>query len=135
MNPIAGMTPLDASMTSSRLNRDPKLAAQALDANHTFDLSSLETELGSSGKPESVPEGSQELQEAFQDFVGQTLFGSMLASMRKTLEKPAYMHGGRAEEIFQQQLDQHIVDDMTKASADSIAGPMYDLFNLQRRAS
>ncbi len=135
MKPIAGMSPLDASMTSSRLNRDPKLAAQGLDVNHTFDLNSLDSGLSQSGKPDSAHEGSEELQEAFQDFVGQTLFGSMLASMRKTLDKPAYMHGGRAEEIFQQQLDQHIVEDMTKASADSIAGPMYDLFNLQRRAS
>ncbi len=75
------------------------------------------------------------LREAFQDFVGQTLFGSMLASMRKTLDKPAYMHGGRAEEVFQQQLDQHIVEDMTQASAASISDPMFDLFNLQRRAS
>lgn len=122
-------------MTTSRLNRDPKLAAQGLDTNHPFDLNSLDAGLSKSGFPDSTQEGSEELQEAFQDFVGQTLFGSMLASMRKTLDKPAYMHGGRAEEIFQQQLDQRIVEDMTKASADSIAGPMYDLFNLQRRAS
>ena len=135
MNPIAVMSPLDASMTSSRLNRDPKLAARGLDTDRTFDLSSIDTGPGQSSKLDSADEGSEELQEAFQDFVGQTLFGSMLASMRKTLDKPAYMHGGRAEEVFQQQLDQHIVEDMTKASADSIAGPMYDLFNLQRRAS
>tara|TARA_R110002049_G_scaffold72490_6_gene187372 strand:- start:53146 stop:53481 length:336 start_codon:yes stop_codon:yes gene_type:complete len=79
-----------------------------------------------SGQPDD------ELQEAFTDFVGQTLFGSMLASMRKTVGKPAYMHGGRTEEVFQQQLDQIIVEDMTEASADSLAGPMYDLFTMQR---
>ena len=73
-----------------------------------------------------------ELKEAFTDFVGQTLFGSMLASMRKTVGKPAYMHGGRTEEVFQQQMDQLIVEDITKASADSLAGPMYDLFTMQR---
>ena len=72
------------------------------------------------------------LREAFTDFVGQTLFGSMLASMRKTVGKPAYMHGGRTEEVFQQQLDQIIVEDMTDASADSLAGPMFDLFTMQR---
>ena len=75
-----------------------------------------------------------ELREAFTDFVGQTLFGSMLASMRKTVGKPAYMHGGRTEEVFQQQMDQHIVEDMTKSSADTISGPMFELFNMQRRA-
>jgi len=73
-----------------------------------------------------------ELREVFTEFVGQTLFGSMLASMRKTVGKPAYMHGGRTEEVFQQQLDQRIVEDMTKASADSLAGPMFQLFTLQR---
>lgn len=74
------------------------------------------------------------LRETFQDFVGQTLFGSMLASMRKTVGKPAYLHGGRGEEVFQQQLDQHLVEDLTDASAASISEPMYELFNLQRRA-
>ena len=81
---------------------------------------------GTSAKPDT------ELREAFTDFVGQTLFGSMLASMRKTVGKPAYMHGGRTEEVFQQQLDQMIVEDMTDASADSLAGPMFDLFTMQR---
>ena len=76
------------------------------------------------------PDG--ELREAFTDFVGQTLFGSMLASMRKTVGKPAYMHGGRTEEVFQQQMDQLIVEDMTEASADTLAGPMFDLFTMQR---
>jgi peptidoglycan hydrolase FlgJ len=73
-------------------------------------------------------------QEAFTEFVGQTLFGSMLASMRKSVGKPAYMHGGRTEEVFQQQLDQLIVEDMTEASADTIAEPMFNLFNMQRRS-
>ena len=80
---------------------------------------------------ESPPD---ELRESFQDFVGQTLFGSMLSSMRKTLGKPAYMHGGRAEEVFQKQLDQHIVEDLTDASAQTISDPMYELFNMQRRS-
>jgi hypothetical protein len=58
----------------------------------------------------------------------------MLASMRKSVGKPAYMHGGRTEDIFQQQMDQRIVEDLTKASADTIADPMYELFNMQRRS-
>ena len=57
----------------------------------------------------------------------------MLASMRKTVGKPAYTHGGRTEEVFQKQLDQEIVEELTEASAESIAEPMFELFNLQRR--
>jgi hypothetical protein len=80
----------------------------------------------------SSPDQS-EVKEAFTQFVGQTLFGSMLASMRKTVGKPAYMHGGRTEEVFQNQMDQKIVEELTDASADTIANPMFELFNLQQR--
>lgn len=83
--------------------------------------------------PLAKPAERSETQEAFTEFVGQTLFGSMLASMRKSVGKPAYMHGGRTEEVFQKQMDQLIVEDLTEASADTIADPMYELFNLQQR--
>ncbi|WP_254506919.1 rod-binding protein [Anatilimnocola floriformis] len=73
-----------------------------------------------------------ETKKAFTDFVGQTMFGQTLASMRKTVEKPAYFHGGRAEEVFQGQLDQILSEKLTDASAESFAGPMYDMFMLQR---
>ncbi|MCP4886614.1 MAG: hypothetical protein GY904_08365 [Planctomycetaceae bacterium] len=79
-------------------------------------------------------EASHELEEAFTDFVGQTLFGSMLASMRKTVGKPAYMHGGRTEEVFQKQLDEIMVEELTEASAKDIAQPMFELFQMQRSA-
>ncbi len=72
--------------------------------------------------------------EAFTEFVGQTMFGSMLESMRKTVGKPAYFHGGRTEEVFQKQMDQLIVEDLTEASADSIADPMFQLFQMNRGA-
>ncbi len=78
-------------------------------------------------KPPTEP-----LQEAFREFVGDTLFGQMLSSMRETVGKPAYFHGGRAEEIFQDQMDQILVQDITKASAGSIADPMFELFQLRR---
>ncbi|QDV64504.1 rod-binding protein [Crateriforma conspicua] len=77
---------------------------------------------------------SEPLREAFQDFVGQTMFGSMLKAMRQTTGKPAYMHGGRAEEVFQNQMDQYIVEDLTESSASTISDPMFELFNLQRQS-
>ncbi len=89
-------------------------------------------QLGSKAPDLNSPDDSA-LQENFTQFVGETLFGSMLASMRKTVGKPAYMHGGRTEEVFQNQLDQKIVEELTEASADTIAKPMFELFNLQRR--
>lgn len=70
-------------------------------------------------------EGAREVQKAFRDFVGQTFFGQMLKSMRSTLDKPAYFHGGQAEEVFRSQLDQTLSEKMTAASADQIADPMF----------
>lgn len=72
------------------------------------------------------------LRESFRDFVGQTLFGQMLSSMRDTVGKPAYFHGGRTEEIFRDQLDSVLVEEITEASADSVADPMFELFSMRR---
>ena len=76
---------------------------------------------------------SPELRKAFDSFVGQTFFGQMLQSMRKSVGKTAYFNGGRAEEIFQQQLDSVMAEKMSSASADQFSGPMFELFNLQRK--
>jgi hypothetical protein len=65
--------------------------------------------------------------------VGQTLFGQLLGAMRKTLGKPAYFHGGRAEEIFQQQLDQVLAEKISDASAEKFSDPMFELFAMKRR--
>lgn len=75
---------------------------------------------------------SPELREAFNQFVGETFYGQMLSSMRKTLGKPAYFHGGRAEEVFQGQLDQMIGEQLAKANSEGFADPMFKLFSLQR---
>lgn len=74
-----------------------------------------------------------EMQDVFREFVGQTFFGQMMSAMHKTHDQAAYFHGGRAEEIFQQQLDQVYVEELTESSAGKIADPMYHLFNLSRK--
>ena len=73
------------------------------------------------------------LKEVFTDFVGQTFFQQMMSAMRKTVDKPAYFHGGRAEEVFQGQLDQVLSERMTEASAEDFANPMYELFMMARK--
>ena len=74
-----------------------------------------------------------ELRETFNSFVGQVFFGQLLKSMRKTLGKPAYFHGGRAEEMFQQQLDQILGEKLAETSGKKFSEPMFELFNLGRR--
>jgi hypothetical protein len=72
-----------------------------------------------------------ELKKAFTDFVGQTFYGQMLKSLRSTVDKPAYFHGGQGEEMFQEQMDQILCEKFADASSEKFSGPMFDLFCLQ----
>ena len=45
---------------------------------------------------EQPAEGDSELRDVFDQFVGETFYRQMLASMRKTVGKSAYFDGGRA---------------------------------------
>ena len=76
--------------------------------------------------------GEDELRGTFDKFVGEVFYGQMLKSMRQTVGKPAYFHGGKAEEMFTQQLDQVLSTQMTEASAHTLTGPMYRLFTQNR---
>jgi len=83
-------------------------------------------------EPPSLKGNPTELRKAFDQFVGEAFYGQLLGAMRKTVGTPAYFYGGRAEEIFQGQLDQTMAEQMTEAGANSFTGPMFELFNLQR---
>jgi hypothetical protein len=86
--------------------------------------------------PEPMPLGPQvmslrgnagdpaKLRETFTQFVGETFYGQMIKSLRTSVGKPAYFHGGRAEEVFQGQLNQALAEHLTEATADTIAEPM-----------
>lgn len=96
--------------------------------------SSMVSALNATPQPQAPAAGQDaEVAKQFNQFVGESLFGQMLKSMRKTQGKPAYFHGGRAEEVFQQQLDQVLAQKMAETSGDKLSGPMYQLFSLQRR--
>jgi hypothetical protein len=73
-----------------------------------------------------------ELKQAFTDFVGQSFFGELLKQMRATVGKPAYMHGGFGEDVFQSQLDQVLVERISDASAATFSDPMYQLMLARR---
>jgi hypothetical protein len=72
-----------------------------------------------------------QLREKFDSFVGESFYGQMLQAMHKTVAKAPYFNGGRAEEMFQGQLDQILSEKMTQANGGSISASMFDLFNLQ----
>lgn len=74
---------------------------------------------------ESVAES--ETREQFQNILGELLFGQMISAMRKNVGEAAYFNGGRAEEVFTQQLDQKLAQKISEQCSESFVGPMYDL--------
>jgi hypothetical protein len=79
-----------------------------------------------------ISDEEKRFRDVLHQFVGQTLFGQMLKSMRATQEKNPYFHGGRAEEIFQSQLDMVLTDKMTQATSKTLSEPMYKLMKTQK---
>ncbi len=74
---------------------------------------------------------SSELKPTFQKAVAGMLFGQMMKAMRSTVGKPAYIHGGQAEEIFQSQLDQTFVEQLAEDNGGAFIGDLYAQFRRQ----
>ncbi|QDT40854.1 flagellar rod assembly protein/muramidase FlgJ [Gimesia alba] len=77
---------------------------------------------------------SPELKEAFQDFVAGTFYKQMFKSLRSAQNKPAYFHGGQAEEMFQAQLDQQISEDLAKGQGSAFSDTLFSAFSRQMNA-
>ncbi len=80
--------------------------------------------------PSATPSASSDLKPTFQKAVAGMLFGQMMKAMRSTVGKPAYIHGGQAEEIFQSQLDQTFVEQLAKDNGGAFVGELYEQFRL-----
>ena len=76
-----------------------------------------------------------ELKKVFQQFAAGTFYREMLAAMHKGQDKPAYFHGGHAEEVFRAELDRHIAEDLAERHGEAFAGPLYDRFSENLLAS
>ena len=113
-------------MSVSPLSTPPRLP-EALNAT-TPDPTALARDLTS-----RQDRDAEQLREKFDTFVGEAFYGQMLKAMRQSLGKPAYFHGGRAEEIFQGQLDQLLTEEMTKSGASEFSDPLFELFSLNRQ--
>ncbi len=87
-------------------------------------------------QPQAPATGSADdarLHEAFNDFVGETFYGQMLQSLRKSVAKSPRFSGGRGEEVFTGQLDQVLAQKLAKTSGDKLSGAMYRLFTARRK--
>ena len=71
---------------------------------------------------------SDSLRQAFQDFAAGTFYKEMFKALRRTHDKPAYFHGGMAEDIFQDHLDQQVAEHLASDHGDALAGPLFAAF-------
>ena len=99
-------------------------------ASRTYDLAPVKQPAGrlvaaQAPASKSVAD-AREVHDAFSAFIGETFYGQMVKSMRSTVEQPAYFHGGRAEEMFQSQLDQQLAQEWAAESGDRFAEPMFE---------
>lgn len=68
----------------------------------------------------------RELKQVFSQFVGESFYGMMLKSMRRTLGEPAYFHGGQAEEMFRSRLDQQVAEDLAGSPNNNLADSLFE---------
>lgn len=73
-------------------------------------------------------EREKNVKQAFQKFVAGSFYQQMFKSLRKMHGKPAYFHGGQAEEMFQSQMDMQVAENLAEKHGDSLAAPMYRAF-------
>lgn len=84
--------------------------------------------LTQSQKANQSQKASPELREAFQDFVAGTFYKQMFKALRSGQNKPAYFHGGQAEEMFQAHLDQQISEDLAKGQGSAFSDTLFSSF-------
>jgi len=93
------------------------------------DVANAPSQLNQTGKD------SAELKEAFQKFVAGTFYKQMFKAMREGQNKPAYFHGGQAEEMFQSQLDQQISEDLATREGGGLSDTLFSAFSRQLNAA
>jgi Rod binding domain-containing protein len=76
---------------------------------------------------------TDELRATFQDAVGSLFYGQMIKALRSGVGKPAYFHGGQAEEMFQAQMDQQVAADLARDHAGGLVEDLFQRFLVDHR--
>ena len=72
--------------------------------------------------------GTDKAEQAFQEFYAGTFYRLMLKALRKSQGEMAYFDGGQAERIFQSQLDEQIVQNLSEHHGRDLAAPLYEQY-------
>lgn len=77
---------------------------------------------------------NDKLRDTFSKSVGEVFYTQLLKSLRSTVGKPAYLHGGQAEDMFEAQLDQVLAEQMAARDGDRLTGELFERFSAGLRA-
>ncbi|MEM7810211.1 MAG: rod-binding protein [Planctomycetota bacterium] len=75
-----------------------------------------------------VRPGEPTTREAFRDLVAGTFYKQMLAELRSSEKPVPYIGGGRAEEVFREQLDQTLAENFAASHGDPLVAGLYEKF-------
>jgi flagellar protein FlgJ len=78
--------------------------------------------------PATPNEKELQVREKFQDFVAGTFYKQMFKALRSGQKKPAYLHGGHAEEVFQSRMDEQVAEQLAKQHGKQFSDPLYASF-------
>ena len=67
-------------------------------------------------------------EQAFQDFYAGTFYRLMLKALRESQGEMAYFDGGQAERVFQSQLDEQIIQNLSDHHGRELAAPLYQQY-------
>lgn len=76
-----------------------------------------------------------EVRAKFQEFTAGTFYKTMLKALRSAQHKPAYLHGGQAEDIFQSHLDDRLSNQLADQLGDQFSGPLFSAYTRNKEAS
>jgi hypothetical protein len=91
---------------------------------------SATTATSSAAKTKATQTG--EFKQKFAEVFGETMYGVMFKALRESANKSVYFNGGRAEQIFGQQLDQLLAEKMARRDASKF-NSLSSLANLPRK--
>ncbi len=74
------------------------------------------------------------LKQKFTEFVGDTFYRQLFKAMRAGTGKNAYMNGGQTEKIFQSQLDELLIQQMTQSRGGGLAAELFAQYQRQRKS-
>jgi Rod binding domain-containing protein len=83
-----------------------------------------------SGRVQAQPPTAEtvDAEQAFQEFYAGTFYRLMLKALRESQGEMAYFDGGQAERIFQSQLDEQIVQNLSEHHGRELAAPLYQQY-------